>query len=67
MVNPPVQVPGSPPAAVCVWGGSTAVPAPSRGLVAAPVPAPFLQATHGCQLSEVARMERWKILWRAKV
>lgn len=70
MVNPPVQAPASPPAGMCVGvggGGSTAVPAPSRGLATAPVPAPFLRAPHGCQLSEVARMERWKILWRAKV
>lgn len=32
MVNPPVQAPASPPAGMCVGGGgSTAVPAPSRG------------------------------------
>lgn len=65
MVNPPVQAPARPPAAVS--GVSTAVPAPSQGLVTAPVPAPFLRAPHGCQLSEVARLERWKVLWRAKV
>lgn len=66
MVNPPVQAPASPPAAVC-RGVSTDVPAPSRGLATTPVPAPFRWVPHGCQLSEVARMERWKILWRAKV
>lgn len=64
MVNPPVQAPAS-PAAGCEPGRwvSTAVPAPSLGLAAAPVPAPCLLALHGCQLSEVALMERWKILW----
>lgn len=66
MVNPPVQASSS-PAAGCepgAWGVvPTAVPAPSRGLTTAPVPAPCLLALHGCQLSEVVLLERWKILW----
>lgn len=70
MVNPPVLAPASPPAGMCVGGGG-GVPQLFLHLLGAsppsPLPAPFLRAPHGCQLSEVARMERWKIPRRAKV
>lgn len=66
MVNPPVQASSS-PAAGCepgAWGVvPTAVPAPSRGLTTAPVPAPCLLALHGCQLSEVVLRHFLVELW----